>query len=201
MKKIKALIHLHFLKTLYYSIRYNRVLIFNRTKFSIGSNSKLVTNGLPVIGITYDGYSYSPSTFSVGKNANVKLKNTKLFNGCRVSVGDNAYLEIGNSFINLNSNICCFDKITIGDGTVIAEDVIIRDSDDHDILYDGYEKTKPITIGNHVWIGLRATILKGVTIGDGAIIAAGSVVTKDVPPKTMVGGVPAKVIKENIEWK
>ena len=48
---------------------------------------------------------------------------------------------------------------------------------------------------------MRAVILKGVTIGDGSIVAAGAVVTKDVPAKTLVGGVPAKVIKENIEWK
>ena len=48
---------------------------------------------------------------------------------------------------------------------------------------------------------MRATILKGVTIGDGAIVAAGAVVTKDVPPKTLVGGIPAKVIKEDIEWQ
>jgi len=52
-----------------------------------------------------------------------------------------------------------------------------------------------------VWIGTRVTILSGVTVGEGAVIAAGSVVTKDVPPYTVVGGNPAKVLKENIEWK
>lgn len=78
--------------------------------------------------------------------------------------------------------------------------MIIRDSDNHTIHYDGFEKSKPIIIGNHVWIGMRATILKGVTIGDGAIIAAGAVVTKDVPARCLVAGVPARVIKENIEW-
>ena len=61
--------------------------------------------------------------------------------------------------------------------------------------------SKPIKIGNHVWIGQRATVLKGVTIGDGAVIAAGSIVTRDVPPHSLVGGIPAKVLKENVEWK
>ena len=61
--------------------------------------------------------------------------------------------------------------------------------------------TQPVFIGNHVWIGTNVTILKGVTIGDGAIIAAGSVVTKSVPSKCLAAGVPAKVIKENVEWK
>jgi len=54
----------------------------------------------------------------------------------------------------------------------------------------------PIHIGDGVWIGARATILPGVTIGSGAIVAAGAVVTKDVPPNTIVGGVPAKILKE-----
>lgn len=56
-------------------------------------------------------------------------------------------------------------------------------------------------IGDHVWIGARAVVLKGVTIGDGAVIAAGAVVTHDVPAHTLVGGVPAKIIKQNIVWE
>ena len=53
----------------------------------------------------------------------------------------------------------------------------------------------PIRVGNDVWIGANATVLPGVTVGDGAVIAAGAVVTRDVPPMTVVGGVPAKIIK------
>ena len=60
---------------------------------------------------------------------------------------------------------------------------------------------KKIRIGNKVWFATNALILPGVTIGDGAIIAAGAVVTKDVPARCMVAGVPAKVIKENVKWK
>lgn len=104
-------------------------------------------------------------------------------------------------YINYNSKINCYNKIIIGDDVKISENVTIRDSDNHEIQYSGYEISKPIIIGNHVWIGLNATILKGVNIGDGAIIAAGAVVTKDVPARTLVGGIPATIIKENIEWK
>ena len=76
--------------------------------------------------------------------------------------------------------------------------MIIRDNDAHQIN-DSCQK-QHIIIGNHVWIGMRAIILKGVTVGDGAVIAAGAVVTHDVPANTLVGGVPARVIRENIEW-
>ncbi len=61
--------------------------------------------------------------------------------------------------------------------------------------------TKLVRIGNHVWIGMNVLILKGVTINDGAIIAAGSVVTRDVPANCLAAGVPAYVIKENVTWE
>lgn len=107
------------------------------------------------------------------------------------------------SYIN-GATIDCSQSIKIGSHCAIAYGAIIKDSDEHAILDEQGNKneyTKPIVIGNKVWIGTNAIILKGVTIGDGAIIAAGAVVTHDVPSHTIVAGVPAKVIKENIvDW-
>jgi acetyltransferase-like isoleucine patch superfamily enzyme len=88
-------------------------------------------------------------------------------------------------------------RIEIGANVRIAPYSIILDSDFHDIkdhFSDG--PSRPVIIEDDVWIATRATILKGVTIGRGAVVAAGAVVTKDVPPYTIVGGVPAKVIKQ-----
>ncbi len=65
--------------------------------------------------------------------------------------------------------------------------------------HDYFEEHVPVTIGNDVWIGTRAIVLGGVTIGNGAIVAAGTLVTKDVPPYAIVGGVPAKVLKYRFE--
>jgi len=62
-------------------------------------------------------------------------------------------------------------------------------------------KIAPIVVEDHVWIGCRAVILKGVTVGTGSIIANNAVVTKDVPPRTMVAGNPARVIKEDVIWE
>lgn len=107
---------------------------------------------------------------------------------------------MGNVFINNNSKIYVFNKVKIGDNCIIAEDVFIRNSDNHKLIYDGYKNTAPIIIEDNVWIGTRATILKGVTIESGSVVA-GSVVTKNVPKNSLVAGVPARVIKTNIEWK
>ena len=79
---------------------------------------------------------------------------------------------------------------------IFSRDVVIRDNDGgHEIMIEGYKKTAPVIIGNHVWIGQGAMIMKGVTIGDGAIIGAHAVVTKNVDPYSIVVGNPAKTIK------
>ena len=142
------------------------------------------------------------SLLFMGKDSTLKINgNFSIYSGSRIYINDNAELILGSGYINNNLNLSCFKRIEIGDGVVISEGVTIRDSDDHDILGSEMEITQPIRIGNHVWIGINVTVLKGVTIGDGAVVAAGSVVTKDVPDKCLVGGVPAKVIKEDIHWK
>lgn len=94
--------------------------------------------------------------------------------------------------------IVCKASIYIGDNTTIGERTIIRDNDGHSII--GRPDAKPILIGNDVWIGARSTILKGVTIGDGAVVAAGSVVVEDVPSRCLVGGNPARVIRREVDW-
>ena len=87
--------------------------------------------------------------------------------------------------------------ITIGNGSLIGHHVVLATLN-HDLDADRRQDLlpKPIHIGERVWIGSGAVILAGVTIGEGAVVAAGAVVTKDVPAYTVVGGVPAKVIKK-----
>ena len=84
--------------------------------------------------------------------------------------------------------------ITIDEGAMIAANVQLI-SNNHDPLDLQVLTCKPVRIGRSAWVGAGATILPGVTVGDGAIVAAGAVVTKDVAPNTIVGGNPAKFIK------
>lgn len=98
-------------------------------------------------------------------------------------------------------NACCHFQdhggVTLGDGCQIGHNVVFATlnhglrPEERRAMYPA-----PIVLGRDVWVGSNATILSGVTIGDGAIVAAGAVVTKDVPPRTVVGGVPARVIRE-----
>ena len=139
---------------------------------------------------------------SLNKNSEFKVNDKfSIGSGSDIRVFENAKLEIGSGYINGYSQIVCAKKIKIGKDVAIAREVVIRDTDAHDILYEEYKKEKEVNIGNHVWFGAKAMIMKGVNIGDGAIIAAGAVVTKDVPARCLVAGVPAKVIKTDIEWK
>lgn len=125
----------------------------------------------------------------------------KLYQGASVYVAPGGVLEFlgEKGFMNTDSTLNCFSRITIGDDCGIGDNVKIADSDHHSI--GGKNPTAPITIGNHVWICSNAMITSGVTIGDGAVVAAGAVVVNDVPAHCLVGGVPAKVIKTNINWK
>lgn len=138
----------------------------------------------------------------MGENAEINVQNTfSIHSGCHIIVLKNAKLNLGSGYINRNVKIRCYQEISIGNDVAISENVTIWDSDAHQIMGKEKQMTQPISIGNHVWIGTNATILKGVTIGDGAIIAAGSIVTKDIPAGCLAAGVPAKVIKENMQWK
>ena len=109
-------------------------------------------------------------------------------------------IRIGNDvFINAG---CCFQDqggIFVGDGVLIGLQVVLATLN-HDLAPAKRKNMfhAPIIIGNNVWIGAHATILAGVTLGENSVVAAGAVVTKDVPAGAVVAGVPAKIIK-NIE--
>lgn len=140
----------------------------------------------------------------VGSNG----KSFQLYYGCDVIVFSGGELILKSGFCNSDTKIRCKEKITIGEDVVISHNVTIEDYDGHqlyNILENGTKEklniSAPITIGDHVWIGAKATILKGVNVGDGAVIAAGSVVTSDIPAHCLCAGVPAKVIRENVEWE
>ncbi len=124
-----------------------------------------------------------------------------IFYGGDIIIFAGAKLEIRSGFCNSNLLLRCTNCIWIGDEVAISHNVTIMDSDAHEIVENEHAKTQPVRIGNHVWIGSGAKVLKGVTIGNGAVIAAGAVVTRNVPDRCMAAGVPARVVKKDIDWK
>ena len=145
----------------------------------------------------------------------MKLGNAKHISlGNNVSVMSHCVLEctgylaemvLGNNIsIGEYSHITCAQKIVIGDGLLTGRYVLITDNAHGENLPNELNipplerrvcSSGPVTIGRNVWIGDKATILPDVTIGDGAVIAANAVVTKDVPPFSVAAGCPARVIK------
>ncbi|ACU06827.1 putative acetyltransferase [Flavobacteriaceae bacterium 3519-10] len=135
-------------------------------------------------------------------NSTINVQGEFIVNsGMHIIVLDNAKLNLGSGYINRNVKIRCSNEITIGKNVAISENVTIWDSDGHAIIGRENDMTKPVFIGNHVWIGNNVTILKGVQIGDNSVIAAGSVVIKDIPANCLAGGTPAKILKQDINWQ
>lgn len=179
-----------------------KCILFKGAHFQLHSSTKILLEGNLFFSDNDIIFSNRQSTLRMDSNTKLEVKNNfSIFYGADIILFSNSRLILGSGFFNSNIKIRCHKKIEIGEDVAISHDVTIMDSDAHTGLWDGYKKTLPIKIGNHVWIGTRAIILKGVTIGDGAVVAAGAVVTKDVPAHTIVAGIPAKVIKTDICWK
>ena len=138
------------------------------------------------------------------RNASITIgRKVQLYCGVKLSAwGNECFSEIiigDNTSIGDRTEIHAGKKVEIGSGCNIAWDVCIMDRDYHK-FNNTTEEIRPVKIGDNVWIGCNSLILKGVTIGNGSVVAAGSVVTKDVPPGVLVGGNPAKILKEDIFW-
>jgi acetyltransferase-like isoleucine patch superfamily enzyme len=170
-------------------------------------------------------YRHKFSDFDICGSSIIKLFKIRGGEECSLKIGsesvvlsalhfdrNGAIITIGsNSFIG-KSNLVASKKIWIGDRVLISWGVTIVDHNSHSIVYSQRSSDvadwrngskdwsnvvcESVTIADKAWIGFNSIILKGVTIGEGAVVGAGSVVTKDVPPWTIVGGNPAKIIRE-----
>lgn len=118
---------------------------------------------------------------------------------------DLAVLRIGaHTIIGDRTHVNCQTSISIGTHCAISWDVEILDSDMHTIVAEDGQalpNRAPVVIEDRVWIGMRALILKGVTIGHDSIVAAGAVVASSVPPRSICAGNPAKVIRQIQGWR
>lgn len=123
--------------------------------------------------------------------------------GVRVVV-DAGVLSIGHGTnVNGFAKILVAERVEIGAGCTISWDSQILDNDFHPITVNGVEQptTAPVVLEDRVWVGTGAIILKGVTVGEGSVVAAGAIVTRDVPPKSIVAGSPATIVGPVDSWR
>jgi acetyltransferase-like isoleucine patch superfamily enzyme len=113
-----------------------------------------------------------------------------------IGAAKNGCLVLGEQvFINTGATVVAIHRIEIGDNCLIGDLVAIFDSNHHPLEPSAPTRIAPVRLGANVWVGRAATILPGVSVGDHAVIAAGSIVTKDVPARTFVAGTPATPIR------
>lgn len=163
---------------------------------------EIIFNGRPYL------YRIAASKIRIGRGVtlNSSLRSNPI--GCSRPVSlrtlaTNAVIELGQNVGLSGASICAAKSVTIGEGTFVGADAIIFDNDFHAPIGDWNwgaaepENARPVSIGRGVFIGARAIILKGVTIGDRAIVGAGAVVTKDIPARAIAAGNPARVVGEH----
>jgi acetyltransferase-like isoleucine patch superfamily enzyme len=160
-----------------------------------------------------DGTKFRGSAQKRGERSRIEVGAGCLVDGTLVTEAPGAIIQIGsNVSIGGNSLLAAVKQIIVEDDVLIAYEVIVTDSDNHSLRLSQRRNdlrewlagkhdwskvaTAPVRICKGAWLGARVIITKGVTVGEGAVCGMGSVVTKDVPPYTVVAGNPARIIKE-----
>ena len=189
-----------------YTIHFKYLTGFNfiKTKY------KKIKNKLEIVGKLRKNkikISGNNNIFIKGNNNILYIGDDCIVNNTSIILdNESSEIRIGNKTSIAKAQIVSLEsyKIEIGEDCMLSYDIEIRNTDSHKIYDKNTNKRinegNRINIGNHVWLGMRAIILKGVNIGDNSIVAAGSIVTKDVKANTIISGNPAKQIKENIYW-
>ncbi len=196
------------------------VRLLKRISARLGNLFLRLADGPPDAPPLADGVELPSSSDLLGQvlirkpGGRIVIGEDSLVEGTLVAETATAVIAVGrNTFVGGQSLVDCVANISIGDDVLISHGCLIADSDNHNIHYRVRQKdlrdwrdnqdhdwsttqTVPVRIENGSWIGARAIILKGVTVGEGAVVAAGSVVTRNVPPYTVVAGNPAKVVRD-----
>lgn len=179
-----------------------RLVPYVKSVFLFGPDSRLVLGGNLRTNDESLGRNGRSTVIRLDRGAVLETKGRFcVYYGGDIIVFPGGKLVLGSGGCNSDVKIRCTERIEMGRDVFLSHNVTVMDSDAHEISGGRSGMTGPVKIGDHVLVGTHATILKGVTIGDGAVIAANSVVTRDVPENCLAAGVPAKVIRRNIGWR
>jgi acetyltransferase-like isoleucine patch superfamily enzyme len=185
------------------------ILISSSTRLTMANTAKIEVQQNAKLNYGYlDHIFVHPESASLYMRDNARLVikpgNCTVMKGVNIFIAENSTVTLGtNLTLTSNCRIIAHADVEIGTNCIIGWESQIMSGDGHPAFKDGtrINPPKPIFIGDNVWIGTRATVLKGVRIGNGAIVAANSVVTKDVPERTVVAGNPAREVLNDIDWE
>lgn len=188
-------------RTIFLNLKSKLIVSFLKSNKNIEIGQKLELKGTPLIDIKDDCFLLIEDNvtlnsqnrgYHVNMHSPIKLYADR--KGAIIRIGANTRIH--------GTCIHAYESITIGKNCLIAANCQIFDGSGHDLSFSDVENrintrgvSKPVLIEDNVWIGINSIILPGVTIGNGSVIAANSVVTKDIPPMVLAGGNPAKIIK------
>lgn len=188
------------------------ILIFGKVTIKNARKGKLIfncplTTGILQIGKRSLGFLDKHNCHTIWNVAGTLYIHGKISigQGCCVEVEKDAVMTLGRNFnVTGRSVLLCTDHITFGDECLLSWDLLIMDTDWHKVIsttdYRILNSSKPINIGNHVWIGCRSPILKGVNIADNVIVAANSTISRSIDEEFVVVGNNG-VLKGNVNWE
>jgi acetyltransferase-like isoleucine patch superfamily enzyme len=174
-------------------------------RFGRASHAVFRENGFLSVGTdrsSFRGWSGRNSLYFQNNARLIVSGFNQIGRGSLLWILDNGICCLNGASTSGNNMIIAKELVEIGAGTQIAWGATVCDHDFHKTYSNAVQniETAPVRIGQNVWVGMNSTILKGVEIGDNAIVAAGAVVTRSVPARSVVAGVPARIVKENVEF-
>lgn len=192
------------LRALYFKLVFGKTILVHQ-RVSLCGVKNISAPGKLEIGTDYVGFTHKRDITYLNIKGKLKLDGPySIGRGCRIDIEKDGEVSIGHGgYINANTNLIIMHGLKIGNDCVISWNCQFLDEDFHTIHYEGRKEGRPeIVLGDKVWVGCGVKIYKGTHIADGCVIAADSVVRGIFSqPNTLIGGNPARVIKEDIRWE
>ena len=182
----------------------NYILPTPHCTIEVKKGAKIIKKGVLLLGNKKFKHSKLETRLLVDKDATLRYDGwTMIGYGSDIEIFPNAILSFGGGgATNIGATIICGERIEIGKNTMLGRHITIRDNNgSHYMNRQGYKNTRPVIIGDKVWLTEQCTVMPGVKIGDGAIIGALSLVVRNIPAYSLASGHPAEVIDEDILWK
>lgn len=203
----RDVLHVSIIRSLFLSLRFGgRIVIMRGTRVRLerGARIEVPRGGRLLLGKSH--VAGGPASLHMMRDARLRVTGqgrVSFSRGARVLVMKGACLSVGGeSTIHYNAAITCFSRIEIAPFVGISWNANILDGNLHELIVGGVPRprSRPVVIGSYAWIGSSATVI-GATLGEWAVVGAGSVVVSDVPSRVAVAGNPARIIRKDVTWR